>query len=144
MHLKIWSHTILWFSKPFFLFASSRNQQHNNIEAMQVRQKEFEKEARSFKGFQTQVFYRCSANETTKSNQTNIFRQFIVMRRKWKEMGILALIMKQYQGNSYFQFILEKCCLVDVPPPFKASTLYARQAVVHSEEIRGDHSGFQK
>lgn len=73
-----------------------------------VYMRESEKETRSFKGFWTQVFYRCSANKTTKSNQTNIFRQFIVMGRKWKEMGILALIMKLVSRKQLFSIYIWK------------------------------------
>lgn len=60
-----------------------------------------------FKGLYTQVLYRCLVNETTKSNQTNIFRQFTVMGRKWKEMGILALIMKLLSMKQLFSISLD-------------------------------------
>lgn len=47
----------------------------------------------------------------------------------------------KHQGNSYFQFLSEKGCLVDVPPPFKASTLHAKVAC---GALKGDYSGSQK
>lgn len=40
--------TVLWFPKSLFVFVPNRNQQHNKIKAMQVRQKELERKARRF------------------------------------------------------------------------------------------------
>lgn len=56
MHLKIWSHTILWFSKPFFLFLQAETNNTTKLRQCNYDRKYLRRRQEVSKGFRHKCF----------------------------------------------------------------------------------------